>query len=102
MNFARERDGTFEKHRNEQTLRLAKHVAQRQQIQNTHRLKWTRPFPVLFNFLLKRPQVRADVSMAMHDAFGLACGSRRINDFNDVVRRHLARRELRHWWQRSD
>src|SRR5262249_25781055 len=74
MNVAGEDDRTFEKHRNEQALRLTEHMAQRQQIENTNGLKRPGPQPVLSDFLSKRPQVAADVAMSRQDTFGLGGG----------------------------
>ena len=50
-------DRTSQQNGNEQTHRLSEHVAQRDQIQNPHRLKWRSPGSIFFDFELERFQV---------------------------------------------
>jgi hypothetical protein len=79
-------DRAFKQEWYEDALKLAEHMAQWEQIQSANRLKRACPFFVFVDFRLKWRQVRADIPVAVHDAFGFACRSRRINDFDNIVR----------------
>src|SRR5262245_50080468 len=85
MDFVRKDGGAFEKQRDEQTLRLAEHVAERQQVQNPNRLQDSRPLLVFRNFVPERAEIRADVAVTVNHALWLACRAGRVNDFDNII-----------------
>ena len=102
MHLAGERRRAFEKKRNEQSLRLAEHMAERQQIENSNRLKWPRPFFVFGDLAAKRPEVRANIPVPVHHTFRLAGCSGCVNDFDDIARSDFARGESHRGRERRD
>src|SRR5205085_10718948 len=84
--LAAEYDRTFEKSRYKETHRLTEHVTQWKQFKNPDWLKDCSPSLVLRDFSFKAIEVRADIAMPMHDAVRFSGGSRRIDDFHNVIR----------------
>src|SRR5262245_10725673 len=91
MDFAREDDASAEEQRDEQSLRLPEHVAERQQIQNPNRLEGLRPPFVFRDFLLKGSQIGTDVAMSVNDTFRLASRARGVHNHHHVVGRNSRR-----------
>src|SRR6185369_5587867 len=85
MNFSCESSRAFQKQRHEDSKRLAEHVTERKQIENANRLKWSSPLFVLRDLFLKRPEIRADVSMSMNNAFRFSSCSGGVHDLYDVI-----------------
>src|SRR6185369_536376 len=86
---AREDDSSVDHRRYVRRHRLAKHVAEWQQIQKANRVKRPRVLLVLLDLAIHGLDVREDVAMADDDAFGLGGRPRREDDLNDVVARDL-------------
>src|SRR5258705_5409232 len=91
MNFGRECSRTFKEQRHEESERLPEHVTEGKEIKNSDGLKWSRPLLVFVDLLLKRPQVGADISVPMNDAFRFSCGAGRVDNFDDVVWTYFTR-----------
>ena len=73
-------------------------MAQRQKIQNAKRQKRTRILSIFRHFALDRLEIRHQIAMRDHDAFGLGRGSRGEHDLGDVIALYgslLDRRGLR-------
>src|SRR5215475_4600980 len=88
MKVGCERRSPFEEERDEKSLRLAEHMAQRQQIENPNGLEQPCPLSVSGDFILEGTQIRADIPMPVHDTPGLTGGSRGVDDFDNIVRRY--------------
>ena len=70
MQLRHEHHGSTQQHRDEESRRLAKHMAQRQQVQKANRLERTSIALVFVDLMQKRIQVGADVSVSVNNPFG--------------------------------
>ena len=85
---ARREEHVARNHRRDQRRhRLPKHVAQRQQIQESYGLERPHVFPVFRDAFVDGLQVRQNIAMRDGDAFGVARCSGSEQNFGEVVNR---------------
>src|SRR5690348_6715024 len=87
-----EDDRGSEQRRNKQRHELSEHVAQRNERDESQRVKPALIFPVLFNPTFQRLQVRQKISVRQNNSTWLRCRAGGVKDFgNGASRRSIAR-----------